>query len=143
MPDDENIVGEIVIQARARNRALHLTGALLFTHQHFAQYLEGPEAGVADLMASIRRDPRHTEIEIVASRRRDSRRFGDWDMGYAGPSELVSLPVEAVFGTGSHGATSLSAERLVRLMLDLARSAAPRTGAHGAWLRPAFARVTA
>lgn len=127
MPDDEEAVRDIVRCARIRNHRLQLTGALMFTHQHFAQYIEGPEAGLADVMASIRRDSRHSEITIVASRRQSARRFSDWDMAYAGPSDLIASRVERVFGAGFPGATTLSAERLVRLMLEFAQASSSRS----------------
>jgi hypothetical protein len=120
MPDDEAAVWDIVCSARSRNQLLGVTGALLFTHQYFAQFLEGTEAAVADLMASIRRDPRHQEIEIVSSHGCTARKFSDWNMAYAGPSRLVGTHVESLFGSGYHGAASLAAGRVIVLMQELA-----------------------
>lgn len=120
MPDDERVVEEIVEGARGRNTALGITGALIFTHRHFAQYVEGPEVGIAELMASLRRDPRHCDMDIVSHSRSQRRRFDDWSMAYAGPSVFVEQQVEAALGSGLEDATSLSAERLIRLMAEFA-----------------------
>ncbi len=127
MPDDEVAVQAIIEAARVRNAGLDVSGALIFTHTHFAQYLEGPEAAVADLMASIRRDPRHRDIELVTSGARADRRFAGWDMAYAGPSLFIGMQVEALSESSLGDASKPSAERVIRLMAEFARQdKAPR-----------------
>ncbi|MGH1591417.1 BLUF domain-containing protein [Methylobacterium phyllosphaerae] len=54
--DDD--VRNIVETSQSRNAQLHITGALVASRNRFAQILEGPRAGVDELMESIRRDPR-------------------------------------------------------------------------------------
>ncbi len=86
-------VRAIVATSRTRNPRLGLTGALLFTGEHFAQVLEGPAGTVDRVMAEIARDPRHREVIVVARDRIAARRFGSWSMAYSGPSQFVALHV--------------------------------------------------
>jgi hypothetical protein len=71
-------IDAIVSAARARNAALDVTGALLFTGSHFAQLLEGPSAAVDELMNSIRADPRHRGVDVVLNGPVRTRRFAAW-----------------------------------------------------------------
>lgn len=86
-------VEQIVATARARNPSLGLTGALLFTGEHFAQVLEGPTASIDRLMARIAKDPRHDQLMVVARQPIAERRFGQWSMAYSGPSQFVARHV--------------------------------------------------
>ena len=86
-------VEQIVATARARNPGLGLTGALLFTGEHFAQVLEGPAASIDRLMASVAMDPRHDQLIVVAREPITARRFGQWSMAYSGPSQFVARHV--------------------------------------------------
>lgn len=82
-------VEDIVRISRQRNNALDVTGALLFSGGHFAQWLEGSPESVEALMHSIGRDPRHTDIVILESGPAAARRFPDWTLAYAGRSTFV------------------------------------------------------
>ena len=62
-------VAGIIAVARSRNAALDVTGALVVTTDHYAQLLEGPPAALEQLLASIRRDPRHSDMRRSACRR--------------------------------------------------------------------------
>src|SRR5689334_17743865 len=85
----EAAVADIVRFSRGRNGALDVTGALLFSGGHFAQWLEGSRESVEELMRSIVRDPRHTDIAILEAGPADARRFPDWTLAYAGRSTFV------------------------------------------------------
>ena len=82
-------VEDIVRISRQRNDALGVTGALLFSGGHFAQWLEGSRESVEALMHSIGRDPRHTDIVILEAGPAAARRFPDWTLAYAGRSTFV------------------------------------------------------
>lgn len=86
-------VSAIVAIARARNPDFGLTGALLFTGEHFAQVLEGPAAAIDQLMACVVADQRHDTIKVVARHTIVARQFGDWSMAYSGPSQFVARHV--------------------------------------------------
>jgi hypothetical protein len=119
MPDDERVVAEILKTARGRNRFLGITGALVFTHRHFVQFIEGSEAGIADLMASIRRDPRHRSISIVGSGTASNRRFTGWDMAYAGPSVFVARKVAELLQQASEEELMARGEQMISLMTEM------------------------
>ena len=86
-------VQDIVGISRPRNASLDVTGALVATPGSFAQILEGPEAHLAELMASIRRDPRHRDIRLVDLGGRVTRDFAGWSLAYSGESSHVSRAI--------------------------------------------------
>jgi len=116
LPAEAREVDAIVAWSRARNAALGVTGALVFTETHFAQYLEGPDASVALLMNSIRRDPRHADVATIYERPLRHHVFPTWALAYAGPSTFVAGHVLSVAGAGPGPAGLKAADRLVELM---------------------------
>jgi hypothetical protein len=86
-------VERIVAVSRPRNRDLDVTGALLFTGDHFVQLLEGPQDGVAALQQSIFRDSRHHQVTTIRHDDVDDREFLGWSLAYSGPSRLVAKAV--------------------------------------------------
>ncbi|MCB4859501.1 BLUF domain-containing protein [Sphingobium sp. PNB] len=90
----EKHMEEIVQVSIPRNRSLEVTGALLFTGNRFAQYLEGEPAAIENLKASILRDRRHREVQTIASGEAPHRHFVTWSLAYAGPSHFVSDIIE-------------------------------------------------
>ncbi len=100
----ETAVADIVGIARQRNAELGVRGALLFTGARFAQVLEGSRAAVEELMTSIDRDPRHTDIVIIQAGDIPRPRFAKWALAYSGPSIFVSLTVaRALDEIATHG----------------------------------------
>ncbi|MET4275742.1 MULTISPECIES: BLUF domain-containing protein [unclassified Bradyrhizobium] len=70
--------------AEARNPGLGLTGVLLFSGRHFAQFLEGAEANLDIMKASICSDDRHTGLVTLQADPFDKRRYGRWALAYSG-----------------------------------------------------------
>lgn len=87
-------IAGLVALSRERNVAHGVTGCLVFTGNHFAQLIEGPEHGVRRLMANIEQDPRHRCIEILESRVRNARQCTNWALGYHGPSRFVQRIIQ-------------------------------------------------
>jgi hypothetical protein len=78
--------------ARTRNPTLNVGGVLLFDGERFCQWLHGQAGAVEDLMASITRDDRHTDIQVLlhatlAHDLADSR----WCCGFVLPDALDVL----------------------------------------------------
>jgi hypothetical protein len=71
---------EILRVARSNNAELDITGLLIHAQGHFLQVLEGPEAAVRDLYATIQEDPRHSNIEPLLSTSVAERTFPEWKM---------------------------------------------------------------
>lgn len=70
--------------AEARNPELGLTGVLLFSGRHFAQFLEGTEANLHIMKTSICSDDRHTALVTLQTDRAEKRRYGRWALAYSG-----------------------------------------------------------
>ena len=84
------IVGEIVDLSRVKNDSLSITGALIFTGTHFAQYIEGPSEEIATLRSSITGDFRHGDILTIDDGRCAARLFVGWSLAYAGDMAYFS-----------------------------------------------------
>lgn len=121
MPEDEYRVQEIVASGRERNRALGITGVLMFTEEHFAHFIEGDETSVADLMASIKRDLRHTDVNVIETLQRPSRLFPEWPLAYAGPEACPLGLVEPLLTRQPGEARDASVERLIYLGRQVAK----------------------
>ncbi|MEL7445991.1 MAG: BLUF domain-containing protein [Pseudomonadota bacterium] len=82
---------ELSWQARERNRSLGVTGMLLYDRGRFFQTLEGPPASLKPIWASIRRDSRHSDIEILSEHIIPARLFGAWNLlSYHGDEDTDS-----------------------------------------------------
>ena len=113
-------VDDIVATSRRRNPQLGLTGALLFTGEHFAQVLEGSAASVDRLMSQLTVDRRHDAIMTVAREPIATRRFGGWSMAYAGPSQFVARHVTRLLNAPAVPERNRSIEWLNDLMWEFA-----------------------
>ena len=56
---------QLVLQARSRNEAFGITGALIYKQGHFIQLLEGSKECVSDIFRSIENDYRHKSIDLL------------------------------------------------------------------------------
>ena len=72
---------KLLLDARVRNRALGVSGMLVFHDRTFLQALEGEQRAVNEIFASIVSDRRHRDIDVGPGF--DRRVFGDWSMGFA------------------------------------------------------------
>lgn len=80
-PDRRKVeLGALFSSARSRNKQLGVTGALLLSHDHFVQVLEGPEVVVRTLFDHIASDPRHDQVELVETTPSADRVFARWAM---------------------------------------------------------------
>lgn len=114
-------VANIVTVSLVRNAGLDVTGALISTPSYFAQVLEGPQPAVAELMRSIMRDPRHSEIKIVTEGEVPVRRFASWSMAYSGYATYVDDYIEPFFAQAAPAQAARLSQRLIRLMLEFTR----------------------
>lgn len=114
-------VETIVAVSLARNAGLDVTGALISTPAYFAQLLEGPQPAIAELMRSIMRDPRHTEIKILTEGDVPARRFASWSMAYSGYATYVDDYIEPFFAPKAPAQAGRLSQRLIQLMLEFTR----------------------
>jgi hypothetical protein len=81
-PFSDGDLAMLLMNSRANNRRLGLTGMLLHRQGHFLQVLEGPENAVIDRFTVIAADRRHTDLRTLIEEPIVSRAFPDWTMGY-------------------------------------------------------------
>jgi hypothetical protein len=96
---------DLLDKARSNNGALDITGMLLYRDGNFMQLLEGPEQVVTSLVQKIKRDPRHRGFQTLLQQTKDTREFGDWQMGFrnlniapvdeAGYSDFLNTPLNS------------------------------------------------
>lgn len=102
---DESLNG-LVRLAQQRNHGAGVTGALLADNDRFFQWLEGPVENLSAIMASIERDRRHTDIEILRTTEDGPRVFPGWDL-------MLALPADE----GRHGGGTVTVpEPLLKLI---------------------------
>ncbi|HKY81178.1 MAG TPA: BLUF domain-containing protein [Sphingobium sp.] len=110
--DADELISDIVDVAIPRNRSLDVTGALLFTGRHFAQYLEGPASAIRQLRRSIEDDMRHEDIRTIAEGKYPHRMFVTWSLAYLAPSPLLSVQVQSLLadaaGNGDESVETLA-----------------------------------
>jgi Sensors of blue-light using FAD len=85
---------KLLSQSRHFNSENGITGLLLFDEGHFMQLLEGKKKMIENLMARIKKDSRHREVEILEEGTASDRQFSDWSMAFldfASP-EVKALP---------------------------------------------------
>ena len=77
-------LGEIFTTARRKNKSRGITGALVISGDSFVQALEGEEAAVRDLYATISQDARHQDVSVLEEHGVGARTFGRWAMAKVG-----------------------------------------------------------
>lgn len=114
-------VQAIVRVSVGNNAACGISGALMFTEEHFVQYLEGPTSALRKLLLALRADERHANLRLLFDRPVEERLFGPWALAYYGPPDFVRAEVAAAMAGGGDEAKN----RLVDMLL--AFSAAGRS----------------
>jgi hypothetical protein len=117
----DKIIQDIVNTSKDHNRASDITGALVFTGTNFAQYLEGPEKAVLDLMKSIEADLRHKDVWLVSQNAATKRRFANWSMAYGGRSGFVNQHIIDLLNTSSASRRTAASEKIVEMMEEFAK----------------------
>ena len=116
-PDTDGDIEKLVAVSRSRNKSLDLTGALISTEGNFAQILEGPSSSVTQVMESILRDPRHTDIVIVSDHAQSQRRFANWAMAYSGRAAYVQQLLKPLTSPPDETTEALE-RRLIQFMQE-------------------------
>lgn len=78
----EPSVARILAQSRTNNAKRGLVGALYFGDGCFFQCLEGRAEDVDRLYATLLKDPRHTDLKVLARRDIQRKSFSNWAMKY-------------------------------------------------------------
>lgn len=117
LPDGE--ITRMLARARVKNRALGLTGMLLYCDGSFFQVLEGPQPAVESLYETIAADPRHVQITLIISEPIARRQFDGWTMGFStlNQDELGEALDSNDFFTGGTSLASIGPGRARKLLL--------------------------
>lgn len=78
----EQDLDDMLATARIKNKALGLSGLLLYQDGHFLQFLEGRDYAVDALLKTIEADQRHDAVKLIWRRDIETCDFGDWQMGF-------------------------------------------------------------
>lgn len=119
--DIDRTIEAIVRLSQTRNSALGITGALLFSGSHFAQFLEGPEDHVRSVMRSITSDRRHSDVSVLLEEKSAAQRFESWSLAYSGPSSYVQRRLRPLLSAASVDREEAVWE-MVALMREFTRS---------------------
>ncbi|ETI61053.1 blue-light sensor BLUF [Sphingobium sp. C100] len=118
--DGRAAVQAIVAISRLRNSALDVTGALVWTGRRFAQFLEGPAAGIGALRESIEQDARHREVWTLEASQASGRMFDGWSLAYSGTASYVERELQRISARAAANAAD-SARDLKLLLVEFAR----------------------
>lgn len=121
-PSKAYMIGDIARSSKAWNRSVGITGALAFTESYFAQYIEGPEKPVGELVVKLLRDDRHGNIDIVKVESVSKRRFDDWSLAFSGPDVFTDAYLRPLLERDLHdeAATNLLVENWLQVLHELA-----------------------
>lgn len=97
----EQDVEDILAVSRERNRALEITGLLLYADDSFIQVLEGGEGPVEEVFRSIERDRRHRGVKLLLREPIAARHFPDWCMGFERIPRGIAAELRDVFVVGA------------------------------------------
>lgn len=80
-PVTMKVLQQLTEHASRKNALVGITGLLLYGSGNYLQVLEGNQASIKILYERIRKDKRHTAVELLCQHERESRLFPDWNMG--------------------------------------------------------------
>jgi hypothetical protein len=117
----------VLERAAVFNLSRKITGLLAVDHRSFAQVLEGRRGDVDKLMASIAKDPRHTQVRVIADFPTTVRMWPTWQMSIATTTPR-NLPLLQRYGIGPNGKSlaDLEPALLKALLLEFSEHAISR-----------------
>jgi hypothetical protein len=109
---------DLLLEARAKNVRLGISGMLLYVDGAYFQILEGPRGTVEGLFATIAADPRHRAVVKLIVEPIEVRSFASWSMGYADISraDLSAIPGLSDFFLGGSSLLELEGVRARKLL---------------------------
>jgi len=121
-PFTDGDLAVLLLNSRATNARLGLSGVLLHQDGEFMQVLEGPEDAVRARYAVIASDPRHARVTVLAEETTSERRFPDWTMGYRTVTDSFAGELPGYNDFFSAGAASDAAARIQRAVAAVGAS---------------------
>lgn len=87
-------IADILNASREKNGQRGITGMLLYKGGNVIQVLEGEEAQVLPLFATIQKDPRHKGVMKLYQKNVAARDFPEWTMGFHDLSAMDARQLE-------------------------------------------------
>jgi hypothetical protein len=112
---DSSDIEAIHRTAREVNALEGITGLLIFNGTHFLQIVEGAPQAVDDLVERLRRDSRHSALEIRDERQIAERSFPDWSMELVRVSGSCFETKETVSDRLPQGLAEPVRDRVIRM----------------------------
>ncbi len=106
----QEILG-LLRQCREHNAANGVTGMMLYGNNTFLQVLEGEEKIIDDLLAQIRRDSRHANLQILNRTPIQHRQYAEWSMGFR---RIAGRELQHVGGLPEFGEKNFTPDYLMR-----------------------------
>ncbi len=95
-------------QARQKNMRIDVTGHLLYSHGVFTQCVEGPTQSLDSLWASLQKDPRHHDVQLLDRSPLHARQFSEWTMAFSSYRYLNAYNMPGFFPIDQNGVSQLS-----------------------------------
>jgi hypothetical protein len=87
---------DLLLQCRENNKAIGVTGMLLYGNGVFLQAIEGEDDVIDDLVTKIQDDPRHEEIQMLKRKPIEEREYAEWSMGFEQVTDTDLTGVEGL-----------------------------------------------
>lgn len=117
-----SVVATILDVSIMNNGLCGVTGALVYTGDHFIQVLEGEGSTIDGLLSNLETDLRHRSLKVVKTGPLPARRFISWSMGYVGPSNFVTRHARRLLDDPSEVEATRATNWLATLLVDTART---------------------
>jgi len=120
-PISKEDLRDILYTSMDKNRTESVTGALIATHSHFLQFLEGSFEDVNSTFSRIIKDPRHLDITLVSFGPVDEPLFSEWRMKGFGIFDLnleLENKLKQQYGTEENGVFLPTDEQKALSFLD-------------------------
>lgn len=119
-PSERLDVAELLKTCQRNNARNNLTGMLHYNGDHFLQVLEGGRAEVSAIYHRIARDPRHSNIILIAASDVRERLFPSWSMGmHEGMSEQTRVVFLRYFASDQVNPETVNVDSLLDVLQDL------------------------
>jgi len=101
--------------AREINALEGITGMLIYNGIHFLQVIEGASDAIDDLVERLRRDPRHSGLEIRDEHAAEQRTFPDWSMELVRVSASYFEARDTILDRLPHDVAAQLRDRVIRM----------------------------
>ena len=113
-------IRQILAASQANNAQAKVTGALLFNSGCFGQVLEGPRRAVEATFERIQRDPRHSDVSLLAFEPTAERAFPNWSMSFVGAKPADADRYGGIADASGFDPSRVSADGLFQALHGLA-----------------------